>query len=46
VQAERRARLVRAATRLDQAQDLLETADPVARLEKLMTLMSEGRKAA
>ena len=34
------------ATRLDQAQDLLETADPAIRLEKLMVLMSEGRKAA
>jgi ATP-dependent Lon protease len=34
------------ATRLDQAQEFLATADPVARLEKLMTLMSEGRKAA
>ena len=34
------------ATRLDQAQDLLETADPSERLQKLMTLMSESRKAA
>jgi uncharacterized protein len=34
------------ATRLDQAQELLAIADPMARLEKLMTLMSEGRKAA
>ena len=34
------------ATRLDQAQDLLATTDPVERLEKLMALMSEGRKAA
>jgi ATP-dependent Lon protease len=34
------------ATRLDQAQELLETADPAERLEKLMALMSEGRKAA
>ena len=34
------------ATRIDQAQDLLATADPAARLEKLMALMSEGRKAA
>ena len=34
------------ATRLDQAQDLLETADPAMRLEKLMALMSEARKAA
>ncbi len=34
------------ATQLDQAQDLLETPDPVQRLEKLMALMREGRKAA
>ena len=34
------------ATQLGQAQDLLATIDPVARLEKLMALMSQGRKAA
>jgi uncharacterized protein len=34
------------ATRLDQAQELLATADPMARLEKLMAFMGEGRKAA
>ncbi|HEY5412131.1 MAG TPA: LON peptidase substrate-binding domain-containing protein [Caulobacteraceae bacterium] len=34
------------ATRLDQAQELLETPDPAERLQKLMALMSEGRKAA
>ncbi len=35
------------AAQLEQAQDLLATADPAARLEKLLALMSEGgRKAA
>ncbi len=34
------------ATGLDQAQDLLATADPSARLEKLLVLMDEARKAA
>ncbi len=34
------------ASRLDQAQDLLATADPAQRLQKLMLLMGEGRKAA
>ena len=34
------------ATRLDQVQDLLETADPAERLEKLIVLMGESRKAA
>jgi ATP-dependent Lon protease len=34
------------ATRLDQAQEILETAAPAARLQKLMALMSETRKAA
>ena len=34
------------ATGLDQAQDILATADPAARLEKLLALMGEGRKAA
>ncbi len=34
------------ASRLDQAQDLLATADPAQRLQKLMALMGQGRKAA
>jgi ATP-dependent Lon protease len=34
------------ATRIDQAQDLLATLDPVERLQKLMALMAEARKAA
>lgn len=34
------------ATRLDQAQALLETADPTARLETLIDLMGEARRAA
>lgn len=34
------------ATRLDQAQDLLATTDPAERLQKLMALMGEARKAA
>ena len=34
------------ASRLDQAQDLLATADPAERLQKLMALMGQGRKAA
>ena len=34
------------ATRLDQVQDLLETLDPTLRLQKLMDLMAEARKAA
>ena len=34
------------ATRLDQAQDLLETVEPEARLHRLISLMSEARKAA
>ena len=34
------------ASRLDQAQELLATADPAQRLQKLMALMGQGRKAA
>lgn len=34
------------ASRLDQAQDLLATADPTERLQKLMVLMGQGRKTA
>jgi len=34
------------ATRLDQAQALLETADPIERLKTLLDLMNEERKAA
>ena len=34
------------ATRLDQAQELLAILDPVARLQRLMELMAEARKAA
>jgi ATP-dependent Lon protease len=34
------------ATRLDQAQDLLATLDPMERLRKLMDLMAEARQAA
>ena len=34
------------ASRLDQAQELLATADPTERLQKLMALMGQGRKTA